>query len=117
MEFYATQPGRLKDTTLFERGWGGDTLNLACTVSRLGKKAGYITRIGDDEFGKKFLDLWRREKIDTSNVLISKGAFTGIYFIAYLKGHEFTYYRKNSAASQLAFKDVNKDYIERSKIL
>lgn len=118
VEFCATSVGHLKDAPLFERGWGGDTSNALVAVARLGKKAGYITRVGDDEFGECFLEMWQREGIDTSNVIVEKGGFTGIYFITLINGgeHEFTYYRENSAASHLSPSDVDPNYIRRSKI-
>lgn len=118
VEFCATQSASLKDASLFERGWGGDTSNMLVSAARLGKKTGYITRLGDDEFGKCFLEMWHKEGVDTSNVVVEKGAFTGIYFIALLAGgkHEFTYYRRNSAASDLSPDDVRQSYVERAKV-
>lgn len=116
IEFYATKPGHLKNILLFERGWGGDTSNLAVSFARLGKKAGYITKIGGDDFGQSFIDLWKKEHIDVTNVLVSPKDFTGIYFITYHNGHDFTYYRKGSAASKLSFKDIDQDYLSNAKI-
>ncbi len=118
VEFCATNVGHLKDVLLFERGWGGDTSNALVAVARLGKTAGYITRIGDDEFGKCFLEMWQREGIDTSHVIVEKGGFTGIYFITLINGgkHEFTYYRENSAASHFSPSDIDPNYIKQSKI-
>lgn len=119
VEFCASRKGKLKDITIFKRGWGGDTSNVIVTVSRLGKRAGFITRVGNDEFGECFLDMWRREKIDISQVIIEKGGFTGVYFISLTEEgeHEFTYYRKNSAASHLSPEDINENYIKNAKIL
>jgi len=118
VEFCATTVGYLKDVPLFERGWGGDTSNALVAVARLGKRAGYITRVGDDEFGKCFLEMWQREGIDTSQVIVEEGGFTAVYFITLVDGgkHEFTYYRGNSAASHLSPNDVNPEYIEQTKI-
>lgn len=118
VEFCASEVGKLKDVPLFERGWGGDTSNTLVAVARLGKRAGYITRVGDDEFGECFLDMWQREGIDVSQVIVEKGGFTGVYFIALTEegDHEFTYYRKNSAASHLSPDDVNEDYVKNARI-
>ena len=33
---------------LFSRGYGGDTLNTAVYLARLGAEADYITALGDD---------------------------------------------------------------------
>jgi len=118
VEFCATETGRLKDVYMFRRGWGGDTSNFIITVARLGGKAGYICRIGDDEFGESFMELWRNEGVDTSQVIIEKGSFTAIYFISLLPdgGHDFTYLRKNSAASHYSPSDLNSDYLSKLKV-
>jgi len=119
VEFCATETGKLKDVQLFKRGWGGDTSNFIITVARQGRKGGYICRIGDDEFGESFLELWKSEGIDTSRVIIEKGGFTAVYFISLMPGggHDFVYYRKDSAASHLSPSDIDEDYIRSAKVL
>ena len=77
IEFNAMSSGRLKDTLEFQRGWGGDTSNYAVAVSRLGHSAGYMCRIGDDEFGKSFLDLWAREGVDSSQTILKPAVLRG----------------------------------------
>ncbi|MBS7653865.1 MAG: sugar kinase [Candidatus Bathyarchaeia archaeon] len=118
VEFCATDVGRIKDVYIFRRGWGGDTSNFIVAVARLGVKAGYICRIGNDEFGKSFLELWHNEGIDVSQVIIEEGGFTAVYFISLLPGggHDFTYYRKNSAASHFSPSDLNPDYLSGIKV-
>jgi len=118
VEFCAASTGSLKDIDLFERGWGGDTSNLVVAAARLNKACGYICRVGDDEFGKSFLEMWRRENVDTSRVIVEEGSYTAVYFISLLKGgkHDFTYYRKGSAASHLSPEDLDPDYIKEAKI-
>jgi 2-dehydro-3-deoxygluconokinase len=118
LEFNAATKGRLRDVATFNRGWGGDTSNFAVTVARLGRTVGYVCRVGDDEFGKCFLDLWKREGVDTSHVIVEKGGFTGIYFISIRNEgeHDFTYYRTNSSASHLSPDDLDPTYIEGAKV-
>ncbi len=116
VEFSAASPGHLKDVTSFHRGWGGDTSNMAVAAARLGRTVGYVTKIGDDAFGQCFLDLWRREGVDTSRVIVEKGGFTGIYFIAYADRHEFTYYRKGSSASRISAEELDPEYIKSSRV-
>lgn len=116
VEFSAASLGHLKDVTLFHRGWGGDTSNMAVAATRLGRRVGYVTKIGDDAFGQCFLELWNREGVDTSNVIVEKGGFTGIYFIAYANGHEFTYFRRGSSASHISADEVDHEYIKNSRI-
>ena len=86
----------------YAQGFGGDTSNCAIAAARLGARVAYVTRLGDDAFGRMFLDLWRREGVDASGVGIDADAPTGLYFVTHgAKGHEFTYRRAGSAASRM----------------
>ena len=119
LELSARETGPLGDARQFLVGFGGDTSNFSVAVSRLGGKAGYFTRLGGDEFGRAFLELWDREKVDCRHVTRHASAPTGIYFISRMKtgGHDFTYYRKDSAASLLSPAHLPEDYIRRAKVL
>jgi 2-dehydro-3-deoxygluconokinase len=119
IEFTAREKGNLRKARLFELGWGGDTSNFAVAVARLGKKPGYICRVGDDEFGMSFLEMWKREGVDSSHVIVEKNGFTAAYFIS-LKNrgeHDFTYIRKGSAASHLSPQDIDSNYIKSAKLV
>jgi 2-dehydro-3-deoxygluconokinase len=118
LEFNAAEEGSLDEVGRFTVGWGGDTSNFAIGVARLGGKAGYITRLGDDEFGESFFRLWMREGVDTAHVVRDQDASTGIYFISRKgKQHHFTYYRKGSAASRMRPDEVPGEYIGRGRLL
>lgn len=118
-EFAATERGRLSTVTGFRRGWGGDTSNFVVAAARLGASSGYITRLGGDEFGRAFLDLWRREGVDASQVVVEPDGFTAVYFIALDEQgrHSFTYYRAHSAASRLSPSDLNQDYLASARVV
>ncbi|MGD2271779.1 MAG: sugar kinase [Desulfobacterales bacterium] len=118
LEFNATQEGSLSEVNHFTVGWGGDTSNFAIAASRLGGNVGYLTRLGNDEFGDSFIKLWHKEGIDTSQVVRDAEAPSGIYFISRKgKSHHFTYYRKNSAASRMTPEFIPDDYIRKAKLL
>ena len=119
VEFCATSTGRLRRVPLFKRGWGGDTSNFAVSVARLGGDVGYLCRLGDDEFGRSFLELWHREGVDASRVIIEENSFTAVYFISLIGGgrHDFTYYRSGSAASHYSPGDLDEDYFKSVKVL
>jgi len=92
-------PGKARE---YLQGFGGDTMNCAVAAARQGARVAYLSRIGDDEFGRQFLKLWEREGIDASSVRIDVSAHTAVYFISHAaRGHAFSYLRKNSAASRL----------------
>ena len=58
VEFNATRSDA-PDT--YVRGFGGDTSNMAIAAARLGARAGYVSRVGDDAFGRALLRLWADE--------------------------------------------------------
>jgi 2-dehydro-3-deoxygluconokinase len=118
LEFNAEEEGALSEARRFIVGWGGDTSNFCIAAGRAGARVGYLTRLGDDEFGESFLNLWRREGIDTSRIVRDPEAFTAAYFIS-RKGrqHHFTYFRRDSAASRMTPGFLPKDYIAGAKLL
>jgi len=98
------------------QGFGGDTSNAAIAAARQGAAVAYVTRVGDDEFGKQFLALWREEGLGTSGVDIDREAHTGVYFIHYgPQGHVFSYLRAGSAASRMRPEHLPLDLIRSAK--
>lgn len=90
------------DSRTWLQGFGGDTSNMAIAAARLGAKCGYVTRVGNDAFGRSLLALWRDEGVSTSGVGVDDDAPTGVYFVSHgVEGHEFSYLRSGSAASRM----------------
>jgi len=109
---------RADDPHMYLQGFGGDTSNMAIAASRLGARAGYITRIGDDAFGRMFLSLWKHERVDTRGVAIDRAAPTGVYFVTHREaGHAFSYLRAGSAASRLSPTELPLDVIRAARVL
>lgn len=100
------------------QGFGGDTSNCAIAAARQGGKVGYLTALGQDGFGDAFIELWRREGVDSSRVLRDPDAHTAVYFVTHGRsGHEFSYLRAGSAASRMKPEDVPADYIAAARAL
>jgi len=100
------------------QGFGGDTSNCAIAAARLGSRAAYVTRVGDDVFGRQFLELWRKEGVDAAGVAIDADATTGIYLVSHgPAGHEFSYLRAGSAASRLRVADLPLEVVRAAKVL
>ena len=114
IEFNQTTPGQAN----FLQGFGGDTSNAIIACARQGVPCGYITRLGDDDFGKMFLDLWRAERIDTEGVSLDPVAHTAVYFVTHGRdGHRFSYLRRDSAASRMRPADLPRELIAGAKFL
>jgi 2-dehydro-3-deoxygluconokinase len=98
--FYPDGGSSLADDVPVVKTWGGDTSNFAIGVSRLGHPCTYLTRVGDDPFGRGFRALWEANGVDSSRVETDPDRRTGLYFVSFDGGrHSLTYYRKDSAAS------------------
>ena len=59
-------------------GPGGKGCNQAIAISRLGGKVNFISKLGNDDYGKLAIDKLQKDNIDTSNIIISKSHKTGV---------------------------------------
>jgi len=107
-----------KEGAPYVQGFGGDTSNAMIAAARLGADAAYFTAVGADHFGHALTDLWMREGVDASRIVVSGGAHTGLYFVTHgPDGHVFSYMRAGSAASRIGEADLPVDRIKETKIL
>jgi 2-dehydro-3-deoxygluconokinase len=88
---------------LYSRGYGGDTLNTAIYLARLGIDVDYVTALGDDSLSDEMLAGWATEGVGTSRVARLKGKLPGIYMIQTDEGGErrFFHWRESAAARSL----------------
>lgn len=114
IEFNQTAPDRPE----YRQGFGGDTSNAAIAAARSGARAGVLTRLGDDDFGRLLLGLWRDEGVDAGAVAIDAAAHTAVYFVTHgASGHAFSYLRAGSAASRMTPADVPCNLAARTRIV
>src|SRR5262249_52784797 len=100
------------------QGFGGDSQNVAIAAARQGASAGYLTSLGQDWMGDAFLDLWKSENVDASQVTRHPTAPTGVSFVTHgPSGHKFDYLRKGSAASLMTPTGIPADYIAGARVL
>ena len=88
---------------LYSRGFGGDTLNTAVYLARLGVAVDYITALGDDPLSDEMIAGWQAEGVGTARVARLAGKLPGIYLIATdAKGERrFFHWRESAAARSL----------------
>jgi len=112
------QPDQGDGRRLYLEGFGGDTSNAAVAAARQGVAVGYLTALGEDAAGERFLDLWRREGIETAGVRRSVDRPTAVYFVTHGDaGHAFLYYRRDSAASCYGPADVDTALVRGARVL
>ena len=98
-------------------GPGGKGCNQAIAISRLGGKVNFISKLGNDDYGKLAIDKLKKDNIDISNVIISNKYKTGVAGIHVDKNtgkNAITVVR--GAPSTLTTEEVNIETIKKSKI-
>jgi 2-dehydro-3-deoxygluconokinase len=85
------------------RGFGGDTLNTALYLARLGVAVDYVTALGDDVWSDEMAAAWGREGIGLDQVRRLPGRMPGLYIIRTDAAGErsFHYWRDQAAARDL----------------
>lgn len=116
LEFNQQPPGG-EGRRLYLEGFGGDTSNCAVAAARQGARVAYLTAVGEDVAGERFLDLWRGEGVDVAGVKQDPSRPTAVYFVTHsAAGHAFLYYRRDSAASAYGPGDVPQAVIAGAKM-
>lgn len=85
------------------RGYGGDTLNTAVYLARLGVSVDYVTALGNDPFSDEMIAAWKGEGVGTARVARVQNKLPGLYAIRTNDAGErsFYYWRNDSAARML----------------
>ncbi|WP_368503113.1 sugar kinase [Alkalihalophilus sp. As8PL] len=117
--FNPSTNGPMRFVQSFERKVGGAELNFALGCARLGLDTGWISRLGQDEFGRYILNFVRGENIDTSEVELIEGCPTSLNFKEIREDGSGTthYYRYNSPTQALTAETLNEEYISQAKVL
>ena len=91
--------GRLEDMGSFAKSVGGCPANIAIGASRLGLKAGLITRVGDEHMGRFIREQLAREGVDTSHVRTDPERLTALVILGVRDDKTFPliFYRENCA--------------------
>lgn len=98
----------LKEVVDFKKAPGGAPGNVCAAVSKLGGSSMMISMLGEDAFGDTLVDTLQQVGVDTSLVLRTKKANTGLAFVSLKKDgeREFSFYRKPSADLLLSWEDL-----------
>ncbi|MFO1055901.1 MAG: sugar kinase [Dongiaceae bacterium] len=94
-------------------GFGGDTLNTAVYLARLGVAVDYLTALGDDPYSDRMLALWREEGVGTELVTRLPGRLPGLYMIEIDPQGErrFRYWRDRAPARELFQREESENVI------
>lgn len=113
--FIAKDFGRLEDVSEFSLTTCGAEFNVAVGMKRLGHEVTYMTKLGNDPFGKKIVKMMNSTGISTDKIIYSQTNPTGFMFKSMVAEGDpsIFYFRKGSAASTLNSSDIQAlDFLE-----
>jgi 2-dehydro-3-deoxygluconokinase len=114
----APEIGLLRHAHTMRLSVGGAESNVAIGLARLGKRATWVGRVGDDELGALVRRTLAAEGVE-GRVRVDPAAPTGL-MVKYRRTGTTTqvlYYRKGSAGSRLDRTDVDPDLIRSARVL
>ena len=76
---------------------------------KLGQKATYLTKVGNDGFGEFLIDTLKREGVDTSYIKTTDSYDTSLAFVSFKQDgeREFSFYRRAAADLHFTAEDFN----------
>lgn len=97
---------------------GGAPANFLAALSKYGKKAALLGKVGTDAFGKLLTATLEQAGIDTRGLLADEKFFTTLAFVTLDQtgNREFSFARKPGADTQLSQQDVNYALIDEAKV-
>jgi 2-dehydro-3-deoxygluconokinase len=115
--FMANQPGPLQQVDQFTRELAGAETNVAIGLARLGFRSGWVSKVGNDTFGRFIIERLKNENVDIEQVLTDDQHPTGFQLKSkVIEGDpEVQYFRKGSAASHLTSADFNEEYFKSAR--
>lgn len=116
---YPPDPVTIDDAPLLKWDIGGAEANCAIALTRLGVSVQYQTRIGNDPFGRKMVEILAGEGVDTSQISIDATRPTGVFFREWLPDglRRVFYYRAGSAASNMGPEDITPERLQGVKVM
>lgn len=114
IDFVPTVSGvSLAEAPGFLKAPGGAPANVAIAVSRLGGKAAFVGKLGDDEFGHMLAGILKENHVRADGINFDKGARTALAFVTLRADgeREFMFYRNPSADMLLTPEDLNLELI------
>ncbi len=117
--FAATGIGPLRHQPTMHLHVGGAESNVAISVTRLGGRATWVGRVGDDELGDLVLAQLRGEDVDVRYAVRDPGAPTGLMVKSRRTSTvgRVVYYRSGSAGSRLEPADLPLETLRAAGVL
>jgi len=87
--------------------FGGDALNEAVLLRKLGNEVTFVSKVGNDETGSRLLDYLKATRVPTDTITVEDGLETGLNVVLVdEKGERFFLTNPNSSLRKMTEKDV-----------
>jgi ribokinase len=96
---------------------GGSAANTIVGLARLDAKTGFIGKVANDHEGHLLLEDFRREDVNTDNIVIAKEGMSGTVSAFMDKNGERALYVYPSANDTLSFDELNLEYAAGTEFL
>ena len=119
IDFVPTVSGvSLAEAPGFLKAPGGAPANVAIAVARLGGKAAFVGKLGDDEFGHMLAGILKENGVAADGITFDQGARTALAFVTLRADgeREFMFYRNPSADMLLKPEELNLELIRSVSI-
>lgn len=117
--FEPMEGGNVQYAPLFRKTIGGAESNIAIGLAKLGHRVSWISKLGDDPFGKFIYSFIKGEGVDVEHVKFVKERQTAVFFkeTGKYKRTNIYYFRRESVASTLSPNDIDEQLIRKAKFL
>ncbi|XP_074659032.1 ribokinase-like [Tubulanus polymorphus] len=105
--------------TKFSVGFGGKGANQCVAAAKLGAKVAMLSKVGDDQYGKDYIENLRQLNIDTNDVSTAENTSTGVAQITVCDDGTNAIVVVLAACNEITIADVEKaeDVIKSSRVL
>ena len=116
---YPDEPVGLDVSAGLRLDFAGAESNLCIALTRLGHRARFISRVGNDPLGRRIRLGLEGEGVDCAALRVDAGAPTGVFFRENLPDGQrrVYYYRGGSAASRLDPGDLSEDLFAGARVV
>lgn len=119
IDLIAAEPGPLEEATGFLKAPGGAPANAGVAVAHIGGEVGFVSKVGDDAFGRYLRRYLADQGVDVAGVQVASGYTTALAFSSPQTAGtvDFLFYRTGCAHEQLAPADLHPDTMQGVKYL
>lgn len=120
IDFVPTAGGvTLAEAEAFVKAPGGAPANVAVGVARLGCRAAFLGKVGDDPFGHYLAGVLRAGGVDVSQLVFDAAARTALAFVSLTSSGErdFMFYRHPSADMRHDPSEIDEGFVSRASVL